>query len=52
MKMHILPSERTRVTLLLGDCAQKMPAEQLSAVLAQVGPRARTKLVALSFLEL
>lgn len=52
MKMHILPSKRTRVPLLLGDCAQQMSTEQLSAMLAQVGPRARADLVALSSLEL
>lgn len=52
MKMHILPSKRTRVPLFLGDCAQQILTEQLSAMLAQVGPRARADLVALSSLEL
>lgn len=50
MKMHILPSKRTRVPLLLGDCAQQMSTEQLSAMLAQVTPRARAELVALTSL--
>lgn len=52
MKMHILPSKRIRVPLLLGDCAQQMHTEELSSVLAQVGPRARAKFVALSSFEL